>query len=65
MTKAWTLTRDEAEYLVDLLEENPEDAFGVNWRSAYLAQELRDLFGMGKRITHRSHTPDDDTSKPA
>ncbi len=49
MARKWELSRDEAEYLVEVLEELTDKMEGPNWRAPYLAQELRDLFGMGPR----------------
>lgn len=38
MTRQWSLTRTEAEFLVDLIEKSGA--------MQYLADELRELFGM-------------------
>jgi hypothetical protein len=49
MARAWIITRDEAELLVDLLERNlVEWHEGQYGRGADLAVELRELFGMGQ-----------------
>lgn len=45
MAREWTLSRDEAEYLVDVLESQPEN-IGMPWE---LADQLRELFGMPPR----------------
>lgn len=47
MSRQWTLTRDEAELLVDMLE----DQAGAHYcrQILWLAQELRELFGMIKQ----------------
>ena len=44
MARDWTLTRTEAENLVDLLEDCDPKEVGT-WRHD-LASELRELFGM-------------------
>lgn len=47
MAKSWVISRDEAEYLVDVLESlTGNHAVGTHWRALYLATELRELFGM-------------------
>ena len=52
MTRKWELTRDEAEYIVDVLEAVPEEnqatgMFCLGQATANdLATELRELFGM-------------------
>ena len=49
MARNWEVSRDEAEYIVDVLEALTDKIEGPHWRAPYLAQELRDLFGMGPR----------------
>ena len=46
MAKNFKLTRDEAEYIVDVLESLTVREAGPHWRALYLASELRDVFGM-------------------
>lgn len=48
MAREWTLTRTEAEYLVDLLEAQPP-RIGMAFE---LADQLRELFGMIPRKPH-------------
>jgi hypothetical protein len=53
MTRKWELTRDEAEYLVDVLASVLEEgqSIGLSGRGREMAEdlaaELCDLFGMG------------------
>jgi hypothetical protein len=55
MTQKWELTRGEAEYIVDRLEEVPSEkqATGMSFLGCEtadeLAAELRRLFGMGTK----------------
>lgn len=52
MAKEWVITRDTAEFLVDLLEESPNKC-SIKDR---LNDELRELFGMIKREDHPTLT---------
>jgi hypothetical protein len=53
MAREWTLTRTKAEFLVDVLEGESKEDIGSRLE---LADQLRELFGMGQREDHPSLT---------
>ncbi len=59
MALEWKLSRDEAEYLVDILDKLTDlyhKDESEHWRAEYLADELRTLFDMGDRYeNHKSY----------